>query len=57
LPEVTTIHTTNGRWDLVVEVATDTLESLDAVLRRIRLIDGIAQSVTNLYLASRRSSG
>lgn len=54
-PEVHAVHTTNGRWDLIVELATDTLSGLDAVLRRIRLIDGIATSETNLYLATRRS--
>lgn len=54
--EVTAIHTTNGRWDLVIELGTQTLESLDQVLRRIRLVDGIAASETNLYLSTRRSA-
>ena len=53
----TAIHTTNGRWDLVIELATGTLEGLDMVLRQIRLIDGIAASETNLYLSTRRSAG
>src|SRR6187549_2010802 len=35
--EVSTIHTTNGRWDLVVEIGATSLTDLDAVLRRIRL--------------------
>ncbi|MGB5802311.1 MAG: Lrp/AsnC family transcriptional regulator, partial [Mesorhizobium sp.] len=35
--EVSTIHTTNGRWDLVVELGTSGLTEFDAVLRRIRL--------------------
>ncbi len=54
LPEVQSIHTTNGRWDLVAELGTDSLAQLDAVLRRIRLIDGIANSETNLYLSTKR---
>ena len=56
MPEVKTIHTTNGRWDLIIEFGTDTLANLDLVLRKIRLIDGITNSETNLYLATKRSS-
>jgi DNA-binding Lrp family transcriptional regulator len=56
LPEVQTIHTTNGRWDLVIELGTRALPDLDSVLRRIRSINGIANSETNLYLSTRRSS-
>jgi DNA-binding Lrp family transcriptional regulator len=55
-PEVSAIHTTNGRWDLIVEIGTDSLSDLDQVLRRIRLIPGITGSETNLLLATPRSS-
>lgn len=55
-PEVSQIHTTNGRWDLVVELGTSTLTDFDAVLRRIRLIPGITGSETNLLLATPRST-
>lgn len=54
--EVSAIHTTNGRWDLVVELATSTLTSFDEVLRRIRLIPGITGSETSLLLATPRST-
>ena len=53
MPEVQVIHTTNGRWDLIVELGTASLPKLDLVLRRIRLIAGITRSETNLYLSSR----
>lgn len=56
MPEVLAIHTTNGRWDLITELGTATLPDLDAVLRKIRLIDGITNSETNLYLATKRSA-
>lgn len=56
MPEITAIHTTNGKWDLVAELGTDTLSSLDAVLHKIRLIEGISASETNLYLATKRSA-
>lgn len=56
LPEVSTIHTTNGRWDLIVELGAVSLSGLDAVLGRIRLIYGITNSETNLLLATPRST-
>lgn len=31
-PNVVALHTTNGRWDLVAELRTDTLEAFDTVL-------------------------
>lgn len=55
-PEVSTIHTTNGRWDLVVELGTASLTDFDAVLRRIRLIAGITGSETSLLLATPRTT-
>jgi DNA-binding Lrp family transcriptional regulator len=54
--EISAIHTTNGRWDLVVELNTDTLTQFDAVLRKMRLIQGITGSETTLLLATPRST-
>jgi DNA-binding Lrp family transcriptional regulator len=56
LPEVRAIHTTNGRWDLIVEIESDTLEALDGVLARIRQFDGISTSETNLLLSTKAAS-
>jgi len=53
LPAVAAVHTTNGRWDLVVELAAASLADFDAVLRRVRLIEGIANSETSLMLSDR----
>jgi DNA-binding Lrp family transcriptional regulator len=55
-PEVIEMHTTNGRWDLIVELAAPGLPDLDAILRRIRLIPGITRSETNLLLNTPRSA-
>ncbi len=54
--EVTAIHTTSGKWDLVAELGADGLTALDDVLTRMRLIPGIAGSETHLLLATPRSS-
>jgi DNA-binding Lrp family transcriptional regulator len=53
-PEVSAIHTTNGRWDLVVELKTINLDTFDKALRRIREMKGIASSETSLLLSSHR---
>ncbi|HEY8564594.1 MAG TPA: Lrp/AsnC family transcriptional regulator [Beijerinckiaceae bacterium] len=55
--EITAVHTTNGRWDAVAELAVASLSELDAVLRRLRLIPGVANSETHLLLATPRSTG
>jgi DNA-binding Lrp family transcriptional regulator len=52
LPEVLRVHSTNGRWDLVAELCTDDLVTFDRVLRDLRDIRGVANSETNLLLAS-----
>lgn len=54
MTEVRAIHSTNGKWDLVLEVATRDLTAFDDALNRIRLIDGIAGSETNLLLSTRK---
>lgn len=54
--EVSAIHTTNGRWDLVVELSAASLTEFDAVLRHIRLLPGIAGSETSLLLATPRTT-
>jgi len=55
-PEVSAIHTTNGKWDLVVELGAANLTDFDGILRRIRLIPGVIASETNLLLATPRST-
>lgn len=51
-PEVHALHTTNGGWDLVAELRTDTLGNFDRLLGRIRSVEGIVNSETSLLLSS-----
>tara|TARA_B110000967_G_C18894941_1_gene569898 strand:- start:1786 stop:2238 length:453 start_codon:yes stop_codon:yes gene_type:complete len=51
---VTAVHSTNGNWDVIAEIGTDSLESFDAVLNAIRQISGVTRSETSLLLSSRR---
>lgn len=55
LPQVRALHSTNGRWDVIAELGTETLEALDEVLSRIRKFDGVTQSETSLLLSTRKS--
>ncbi len=55
-PEISAIHTTNGRWDLVVELRTSSLDLFDKALRRIREMRGIASSETSLLLSTQKTS-
>ena len=55
-PEISEIHSTNGRWDLIVELSAPTLADFDSILRRIRLVPGITGSETSLLLSSSRST-
>ena len=54
LSEVTAVHSTNGTWDIIAEIGTDTLETLDEALTRIRKFDGVVRSETSLLLSTRR---
>lgn len=56
LPQVANVHSTNGRWDLIVEIGTDTLERFDRVLFDIRRMPGVTASETSLLLSTRRGA-
>jgi DNA-binding Lrp family transcriptional regulator len=53
-PAVVALHTTNGRWDIVAELRTESLEAVDRVLGRIRQIDGISNTETSLLLSTHK---
>ncbi|MEZ5758527.1 MAG: Lrp/AsnC family transcriptional regulator [Emcibacteraceae bacterium] len=52
IPELQTLHTTNGAWDLVAEIQTANLNDFDRVLREVRMIDGVLNSETSILLSS-----
>lgn len=52
IPEIRSLHTTNGGWDLVAELGAESLAHFDQVLGRIRSIDGVVNSETSLLLSS-----
>ena len=52
MPELHSLHTTNGTWDLIAEIRADSLTDFDRVLREVRMIDGVLNSETSILLSS-----
>lgn len=55
MSDVRAVHSTNGRWDVIVEIGTDTLERFDGALFRIRKLEGVMSSETSLLLSTRKT--
>ena len=50
MPEVSSLHSTNGNWDLVVMIEVTSLNRFDGVLQKIREMKGVLNSETCLLL-------
>lgn len=55
IPDVRGIHTTNGRWDIMVEMEASDLGALDAAISLIRRIDGVVSTETLVLLTQYKS--
>jgi len=55
LPQVRALHSTNGKWDFIAELEDRDLAAFDETLRRIRLIDGINTTETNILLKTTKT--
>jgi DNA-binding Lrp family transcriptional regulator len=53
MPEIVRLFTTTGRWDLAAEIQTQTLETFDTAISRLRQTPGIKETDTSLLLSSR----
>jgi DNA-binding Lrp family transcriptional regulator len=53
-PQVERVHMTNGRWDMIAELNTESLAAFSAALDGIRQIDGISATETSLLLTTHR---
>ena len=53
-PEVRALHSTNGRWDIIAELAAGSLEEFDRALNRIRLLEGVANTETSILLSTQK---
>jgi DNA-binding Lrp family transcriptional regulator len=52
IPDVGRVYSTNGRWDLVAEINTGDLASLDRTLSEIRGLKAVANSETSILLSA-----
>ena len=50
IPQIASLHSTNGAWDLVAQIETGSLAEFDQVLRQVREIQGVVNSETCLLL-------
>lgn len=55
LPQVRALHSTNGKWDFIAELEDRDLAAFDETLRRIRLIEGINTTETNILLKTTKT--
>jgi DNA-binding Lrp family transcriptional regulator len=53
MPEVGRVHTTSGRFDLIVEIAATRTEELDSLLDRIGDVAGVLGSESLIHLSTR----
>lgn len=53
MPQVERIHTTSGRVDLLLQLATASTTELDETLDRIGAIDGVRSSESLIHLATK----
>lgn len=57
LPEVRRVHTTSGRWDLIVALEAATTEALDETLDRIGEAKGVKSSESLIHLSTKLNRG
>lgn len=50
MPEIISLHSTNGAWDLVAQIEASSLAEFDGLLRRTREISGILNTETSILL-------
>lgn len=53
-PAIRALHTTNGRWDILVKICSETLGEFDSLLGRVRKISGVANTETCILLSKRK---
>lgn len=54
LAQVQAVHSTIGRWDIIVDVAGESLAQIEECVTRIRTLQGVTQSETHMLMSTRR---
>jgi DNA-binding Lrp family transcriptional regulator len=53
LPEVRTVHSVSGTFDMIVVVEAPSIRDLDALLDRIGALDGVERTLSSIILSTR----
>ena len=53
IPEVEQVHTTTGRFEMILQIAAETTAALDEVLDRIGMITGVRASESLIHLTTK----
>jgi DNA-binding Lrp family transcriptional regulator len=53
IPEVKTVHSVSGAFDMIVIAAADTVAAMDAVIDRIGVLDGVERTTSSIILSTR----
>ena len=51
--EITRLQTVSGRYDLCVHLQAETTHELDALIDRIRILDGVAETFSTIFLSTK----
>lgn len=57
IPQIETIHTTSGRFDLLLSISAETTTALDGVLDAIGDISGVKSSESLIHLSTKLDRG
>jgi len=57
MPEVRTLHSVSGAYDLIAFGVTETCEDMDALTDRIGLIDGVERTTSAIVLSTKFERG
>jgi DNA-binding Lrp family transcriptional regulator len=53
IPEVRTLHSVSGTFDMVAVVMADTVDEMDRLIDRIGALDGVERTTTAIILSTR----
>jgi DNA-binding Lrp family transcriptional regulator len=55
IPEVTTLHSVSGTFDLIAIIAAPSISELDQLIDGIGTIDGVERTLSSIILSTRIS--
>lgn len=53
IPAVIAVHSISGDWDLIIHIASETLEKLNSELNKINELSGIVRTTSNIVMETK----